>query len=749
MEIIKTTGNDINPAHAWFDEARFGMFVHWGLYSILGRGEWVMYQEKIPPDEYAGLADTFKPDKLGVSSWVDLAKRAGAKYMVLTTRHHDGFSLYDSKVNPFNSVRTAAKRDFVAEYVKACREAGLKVGLYYSLMSWRHPAIFAGPLDDPSGWAAMVEETFSQVRELMSNYGKIDLLWYDGGFVPRFHDCANIARHWRARELNKMVRELQPGILINNRSGTTEDFRTPEQHISPLPSGCRWEACVTINRSWGYRKDDCDFKSPGDIIQSLIRCSRYGGNLLLNIGPMADGTVQPECVERLETIGNWLRHNGEAIYNSVRCRYSETEHLAGPVTCKPGRLYVFLSRHSSLIRLDGLLNPVKAWELGNGAEIKIKKVADNVYDFSGFSAFETIDLPEAMRVELESVSADSANFLGADLVPEIEAGDAPILEINSDRYEPDSTPLFINGRLAHFLKKDEHISEDGESWCPGFERWVYRPVAGNQIELELPVQVDSKYDIELGLIGCNRGTFSIASSSNDLNEEKIFRSPGCPDTFVLRNFSLHGGQQKLFIKSNISFGLYAVRLTPCQRILPTKDWLCIGPFPSRFGPQRPVEFVREAMKVTFPPEEEFRPNIAYTGAGEREVRWRHVATGQGDQAERRVNFSYICGVEDGGVCYARTVIFCPEERDAEILFGCDWWANVLVNGEIVQSLRDGKLRAEDGCWFSGWKPNAVHVRLIRGENIILIKNHGGTGANWFTFAISDPGDLTINPEMKA
>ncbi len=194
----------------WFHEARFGIFVHWGLYSMLGRGEWVMFQERIPAREYAKLARRFKPAKFDADALAAVAVDAGAKYMVLTTRHHDGFCLFDSKVSDFTSVKSAAGRDFVAEYIHACRKAGLKVGLYYSLLDWRFPGYFE-PKKYPDSAAAMVQQLHDQVRELMTNYGKIDVLWYDGDWIN--HGCAGIddkAAFWRSRELNDMARQLQP-----------------------------------------------------------------------------------------------------------------------------------------------------------------------------------------------------------------------------------------------------------------------------------------------------------------------------------------------------------------------------------------------------------------------------------------------------------------------------------------------------------------------------------------------------------
>ncbi len=302
---------------AWFHEARFGMFIHWGLYSLLGRGEWVMLEERIPAAEYAKLAGEFAPKKFDAFAWADLAVQAGAKYAILTTRHHDGFCLYDSEVSDFTSVRTAAKRDFVAEYVDAFRRAGLKIGFYYSLLDWRFPGYWH-PRKYKESADAMVEQYHAQVRELMSNYGRIDVLWYDGHWIE---GVKNVGRFWRAREINAWVREKQPHILINNRSGVDEDLDTPEQHVTASKPGRGWESCMTMGDScgWGYIRNNPNMKTETQILQHLVTAAAGEGNFLLNVGPKPDGTIRKAERRRMRAIGKWLRGNGEAIYGSQRC----------------------------------------------------------------------------------------------------------------------------------------------------------------------------------------------------------------------------------------------------------------------------------------------------------------------------------------------------------------------------------------------------------------------------------------------
>jgi len=358
----------------WFNEARFGMFIHWGLYAIPGRGEWVMHQERIPADEYAPLAQQFDPRKFDADAWAALAKRAGMKYMVLTTRHHDGFCLFDSKVSDFTSVKTAAKRDFVAEYVKACRRAGLKVGFYYSLLDWRRPAYWAGPKKDPKGWADLVKYVHAQVRELCTQYGKLDIMWYDGGWP---HD----AEAWQSKKLNAMVRRLQPHIIINNRSQLPEDIDTPEQHVTASKAGRAWESCMTIGDScgWGYIRHNPNMKSVTQLIQHLVTAAAGAGNYLLNVGPKADGTIQREYVTRLEQIGDWMKVNGESIYGSQRCPFGGG--IIGTTTCKGDTAYLHVLRWpGEEACIAGVQNKVKsARVLATGRKARVAQQGDRLF----------------------------------------------------------------------------------------------------------------------------------------------------------------------------------------------------------------------------------------------------------------------------------------------------------------------------------------------------------------------------------
>jgi alpha-L-fucosidase len=299
---------------AWWHQAKFGMFIHWGLYSVIGQHEWAKEVEGIPLLQYELLAKKFKPKPNAARDWAKLAKAAGQKYMVMTTKHHEGFCHWDTKLTDYCAPQQGPGRDLVREFVEAARAEGLRVGFYYSLMDWHHPdgAICK---TDPAARKRFVEYTHGLIRELMTNYGKIDVLWYDV-------DWPLTAAEWESERMNKMVFELQPEIIVNDRNGLEGDFGTPEQEIRAAESGRAWESCMTLNDSWGFNRGDDGWKTPKVIASNLAECARGGGNYLLNIGPKPDGSIPEESVKVLETVGKWLDTNGNAIYGAERGDFS-------------------------------------------------------------------------------------------------------------------------------------------------------------------------------------------------------------------------------------------------------------------------------------------------------------------------------------------------------------------------------------------------------------------------------------------
>ena len=353
----------------WWREARFGIFVHFGLYAQMGRNEWVQTCENIPVSEYEKLAKTFAPKEGCCREWAAMAKKAGAKYMVLTTRHHEGFSLWDSKVNPFNSVNYGPHRDIVREFVDACREYDLKIGFYSSLMDWHHPDGGRCAFDTEAR-ARFTKYIRDLNEELLTQYGKIDILWYDVA-LPMEH-----AEGWDSLERNQYLRSLQPHIIINDRSRIPEDFGTPEEHLTP--SERDWEACMTFNGiSWGYIDSEQAAPysyTPQRILSMLQTCCERGGNLLLNFGPMPDGSVPKEVVEPLTKVGDWLRVNGEAVYGKLTKTYGNTNQANGvsrPST-KGNTVYMWnkiWSPYNGTMGLGGFENSPKSVTLIDGTPI--------------------------------------------------------------------------------------------------------------------------------------------------------------------------------------------------------------------------------------------------------------------------------------------------------------------------------------------------------------------------------------------
>jgi alpha-L-fucosidase len=394
---------DYQTRMEWFNEARFGMFIHWGLYSLLERGEWVMFCERIPVKEYSKLTRRFHPPRsFKVESWVKLARQTGMKYMVLTTRHHDGFCLFDSKVSDYTAAKSPAKRDFIAEYVEACRRHGLRVGLYYSLLDWRFPGYFDRQ-EYPDSFDAMVEQVHQQVRELMTNYGKIDILWYDGNWIPGV-EPKDLAACWRSEELNRMVRTLQPDIVINNRSSLDEDIDTPEQHVTASGEGRCWESCMTIGDpvGWGYVRCNPNLKTAPQLIQYLVTAASEGGNYLLNIGPKADGSVQPEFVNLLGQVGKWMKKNGASIYGSERVN-TFAAGIIGKTTMRGNKLYLHVFRWpGETAVVPGIANEVhSARFLANGRKIRLQKTRDGKVILKGLPRNPPDRIDTVIELELD------------------------------------------------------------------------------------------------------------------------------------------------------------------------------------------------------------------------------------------------------------------------------------------------------------------------------------------------------------
>jgi alpha-L-fucosidase len=338
----------------WWHEARFGMFIHWGLYSVLGRHEWVMENEGIPVSEYEPLAKQFKPKPNAARDWARLAKTAGMKYMVMTTKHHEGFCHFNTATTNYCSPKQGPGRDLVKEYVEAARAEGMRVGFYYSLMDWHHPD-GAACADNEAARQRFVPYIHTHLRELLTNYGKIDVLWYDVSWPLDVNG-------WESKKMNKMVFELQPDIIVNNRNKLAGDFSTPEQRITAEKEGRAWESCMTLNDSWGYHAADDNWKSSRTVIRNLISCSRDGGNYLLNIGPRPDGSIPEESVRILSDVGQWMARNGDTVRQSDMCEPRRSNYAS--FTRKGNTLYMHVHYWpGETVAMSGLMTGVKSARL--------------------------------------------------------------------------------------------------------------------------------------------------------------------------------------------------------------------------------------------------------------------------------------------------------------------------------------------------------------------------------------------------
>lgn len=370
-----TVGSPVKPEWKWFTESRFGLFIHFGPYAQYARGEQVLFREHLDHHEYAERACSWNPEHFDAKIWAKTARQAGMKYACLTTRHHDGFCLWDSQYTDYSTAQQACGRDLVREFVDAFRAEGLRVGLYYSWMDWRIPAYFEGPEQDAEAWAEMKTYMHNQVEELLTNYGQIDYFFFDGVWPRDAEELGSI-------ELVARMKQLQPHILVNNRlgpsTGTTTyadggagagdsevlgDFGTPEHLIVPDPNRL-WESNqVTTWRLWGYTRGE-RWRPADYLLDMLCECAEKGGNrggnMLLNVGPQPDGQLPPEFVERALIIGEWLDVHGEAIYGSDGGNI--TEFISrGRQTTRDHYLYLIIRFWDGepVMRLADLITPVK------------------------------------------------------------------------------------------------------------------------------------------------------------------------------------------------------------------------------------------------------------------------------------------------------------------------------------------------------------------------------------------------------
>ncbi len=413
----------------WWGDARFGLFIHWGPVSLQGteigwsrggdRRGYGSRGTEVPAEIYDNLYREFNPTNFNAREWVALAQAAGMKYLVFTSRHHDGFSMFDTQAgdhkitNPLSPFR----RDVVKELADACHAAGLRFGLYYSQPDWHHPDAFSADTHDR--YLAYLKQ---QVTELSSNYGQLDILWFDGlGKKSADYDGEGLVR---------IIRGLQPAIIINDRTGLPEDHDTPEQRVGKYQDHRPWESCITICRQWAWKPDD-DMKSFKECIQTLVRCAGGDGNLLFNVGPMPDGRIEPRQVERLEEMGSWLARNGDSIYGTRGGPWRPTKTLAS--TRKGNAVFLHILRwDGDELTLPDLGRKVRQATLLGGGPVEFRQADGKLL----------VSVPPALRDPVDTIvqldlDGSAMDLPALSLAPSVKASTSNVYQNHLQDYGPE------------------------------------------------------------------------------------------------------------------------------------------------------------------------------------------------------------------------------------------------------------------------------------------------------------------------
>jgi len=400
-QLPKETDAQKTQRMKWWTDARFGMFIHWGLYALPARHEWVKNAERLTNDQYLKYFEMFNPDMYDPHEWAKMAKAAGMKYVVLTAKHHEGFCLFDSKFTDYKATNTPYGKDLIKEYVEAFRAEGLKVGFYYSLIDWHHPdytidRVHPQRQESDTAYARLNkgrdmnkyrEYLKNQVRELLTNYGEISIIWFDFSFPGK---NGKGRADWDSENLLKLARSLQPGIIVDDRLDLSDfeggfDFISPEQYkVAKWPEvngkKVAWETCQTFSGSWGYYRDENTWKSSAQLIELLVESVSKGGNLLLNVGPTARGVFDYRAQDRLSSMGEWMKYNSRSVYG---CTEAPSEFVAPDntlLTYNPNtrKLYIhLLSYPMGSLTLKNMADKIKYIQfLHDASEIKFREGSD-------------------------------------------------------------------------------------------------------------------------------------------------------------------------------------------------------------------------------------------------------------------------------------------------------------------------------------------------------------------------------------
>jgi alpha-L-fucosidase len=547
----------------WFRDAKFGIFIHWGVYSVIGRHEWARHRFEIPQAEYDKFARSFNPVNFDADTWVDIAKNAGARYMVITSKHHDGFSIFRSKVSDYDMEITPYAGDPLKMLADAAKRKDMRLGFYHSIMDWHHPDYIPKREWEVPGQKQggnidrYIEFMKAQLRELLTGYGDVAILWFDGEWE---HSTAEM----HSDEVFDMIRSMQPNTLINDRiykrqPGNRADYGTPEQFVPATgmkdPSGkpILWESCVTINtESWGYNKYETEYKTVRDLIRMLIEVVSKGGNLLLNVGPTPDGRIQDEFVTRLNAMGRWMKVNSESIYETTASPFTRLPFF-GRATVKGNTLYlhVFQWPTSGELRVPGLKNNVQSARLlaDPSAKLSMRRDGDDVI-VSLAAAAPPDEIASVVALALDGPPNVAPYVIRPDATGVFELG-VESSEIET-RFEQRAKKENLLGHvyLTHWTRKDD---------VPAWVIQVPKP-ARYRVEMSYGTTsggVNAPYTI---VSGRSRLSGRVEKSSSG---ELVFHR------HAVGKIRLQAGEQTLEVMPDIRRGiapmnLEAVRLTPIE-----------------------------------------------------------------------------------------------------------------------------------------------------------------------------------------
>jgi alpha-L-fucosidase len=538
----------------WFRNDKFGMFIHWGIYSVPA-GEWK--DTKNP--EYEKFAGQFNPVKFNARQWVKLAKDAGMKYIVITSKHHDGFCMYDSALTSYNIVdATPYKRDPMKELAAACKEAGLKFCFYYSAVDWHYPEFpakysqrgFHGAPNPNADLEKYVTYMKGQVKELLTGYGPIGIMWFDGG--GSFRD-APMQELLHSQEIIDLIHQIQPMCLVNNRLRLPADYGTPEQRIPGQASKELFEVCMTLNNHWGYNKYDNNWKSPQTIIRNLADIAGKGGNYLLNVGPTAEGTIPEGSVKTLQEVGKWMNKYGESIYGTTAGPFDKLPW--GRCTAKPGKLYlhVFDWPANGKLTVPGLKNRIaKAYLPGDGK--------NSLQISQGNSGETVISVPQAAPDAIDSIVV-----LEIEGKPEVkvEVGPLPVPQTTSGTILLKAADATVHGDTAHYESGDGKDNIGFWTNQDDFVEWTFKTDSSGSFSVTIT-------------FACEDGTadseYTVALAGRELTGK--VRQTGDWTTFVTDELGMieipKAGQYTLTVKPRTKPGyavmnLKAVTLVPVRK----------------------------------------------------------------------------------------------------------------------------------------------------------------------------------------